>query len=265
MVDAGNDDLPRGEFQKLVEAAVSERRNEAIRDEFDMHACPLGGARDRVIVGDSAAPGIENTDMLKGLTADSRRSTPDEVALVIAKHTDDSRVPRRAEKRWEVKPARNIPPVAGRDVGRAVRERRSQAAQPVVRVSRVRIAEDIHIGSARTLDRVSQVMYFLAAILCRPGDHNVLNTGLFQPQVRGIILRIDNEVDGSGPETLIQYRPDVLFKLVIRPFAGTEDMNGKSCRVAGSRLRSPAHVASGANAVEQRDESLNDGDTGKDI
>jgi hypothetical protein len=108
-------------------------------------------------------------------------------------------------------------------------------------------------------------MDFLATILGRTGDPNVLNTGRFQALVRRIILGIDDEVHGSGTEILIQDRPDVFFELVICPFAWTEDMDGKLCRVAGSFFRSPAHVSRRANAFDQRDESLNDGDTGKDV
>src|ERR1051326_764800 len=56
VVDAGDDDLPCREFEKLVPTTFTIGRDQALRNKDDFRACAMSGVRDGIVVADRSTP-----------------------------------------------------------------------------------------------------------------------------------------------------------------------------------------------------------------
>src|SRR2546425_7825545 len=84
MINPRDDDLPRGEFEKLAPCALPVSRDEALRHKQDLRACAVGRIRDRIVIADGAVPGSKNIQPFEGFPINGGRASPREVAVVVA-------------------------------------------------------------------------------------------------------------------------------------------------------------------------------------
>src|SRR5437667_197303 len=103
-----------------------------------------------------------------------------------------------------------VPAVSGRDNGCI--QSRGQLRKPVMRETRIRVAEDVDSGAlAGASHAVGQVVDLLAAIRSPPGHQNVADAELAQCRVCGIVARLHDEVRFVVAVILLENRADVLF------------------------------------------------------
>ena len=86
MVNPGNQDLPRREFQCFAQATFAVGRDQTLRDKNDFCRIALGGTCDGVIVTERSFPGIEDLQAIEGRTIYRRGAAPCEIPAVITKN-----------------------------------------------------------------------------------------------------------------------------------------------------------------------------------
>ena len=86
VINPRDDDLTCCKFEKLSPRALTVGWDQALRDEYDLHALPAGGICDRIIVAHGPEPGTKDIQPLEGLTIYRHRSAPGEISIVPAKN-----------------------------------------------------------------------------------------------------------------------------------------------------------------------------------
>jgi len=253
VIDARDQDLPGRELQQLTPGAISIRWNETLRNERYPFTRSKRSMRHRIVVAQSALPGITDTNAIKNFTAEGHRTTPREIASVIAKCRHNGRIPRRSKQRRKTAVLRGIPPIATGHGNVVLLQRRNQPLNPLLRKARVGIAEDenFRVCSA-VLDTVYEVMYLLPSIAGCASNQN-RRVQVSENLRGGIRIGIDNEDGAKIGIVLIENRLNIFAKTGIHTSARAKDNNARTptaSRTIGS------DVMDGSNSLYQRDDSL---------
>ena len=213
VVDSGDEDLPRGEFEQLSPAAVAVRRNQASGNEDDPPACRSRCPGDAVVVTDGTVPKVPNLNLIEHFAAQGRRAAPGKVPIVIAQHGYDGSVPNGPQQRGQPERRQRIPSISRTYGNFGFVQRRHQVANPMSRVTRIGVAKDENLSALRRMiDGVTQVVNLLAAIDGGSGNQDG-GAELRSSRQAGSSFGVDDEECFKGRIVLIANRRDVLAKL----------------------------------------------------